>query len=633
MWKPPIRLLSFLAGSAHCPCTQRGDRDRQERGKRTVLARRSLHTLFLWLTRQLVLLGLVLFICGTGVFSFQQGSGPKEMSATIQTYWPRSQVSFKTGSNLVEVAVVVRDSRGRAIGGLGKNDFEIEDAGKKREVTAFSVETFVPLAQVVAQPAAVSATNAPPERSRSQLRYVALLFDDFSMRFAEQVNVKAAARRFVKEGLAKDDRVGLFTTSGRQIVPFTADVARLLAAIDQYNSYPHIIVGGSCPKLTPYDAYLIANKIDFETFAAKVDEYNRCDANPRKGIPRPTDRQRGFQSDALHATEAQVQVLKQAENMWTQVRDTSARALESLGALVDYMGQLLGKRMVLLASSGFLTFTLAPEQQKVINHALRAEVVINALDGKGLYTEDPPEVSLDTDETSIRRIVSLGAKEKDLGNDVMAVLAMSTGGLFFDNNNDLELGFRELGMVPEVSYLLGFSPEEAPDGKYHGLKVRMKSRNQYLIQARLGYWAVPKQQESPAQERRVDREVMGSGTLNELRAFFDSAPAKTNTGEPTLDVVLHLDIREFHFVEKDGVRTQSMVFIAALFDDSGNFVAGKETNIKFALKESTYSSMAENGLDMSLTVQAPPGTYRLRAVAQDAIDGKIVSSTLPVEIR
>ncbi len=211
---------------------------------------------------------------------------------------------------------------------------------------------------------------------------------------------------------------------------------------------------------------------------------------------------------------------------------------------------------------------------------------------------------------------------------------MSTGGLFFHDNDDLDVGFRELGMVPEVSYLIGFSPEEPPDGKYHGLKVRMKSRNQYLIQARPGYWAVPKNlQKPPAQERKADREVMGTDVLSELPALIGSSPSKADNGEPALDAVLHLDVRHFHFLEKEGIRSQDLIFIAAVFDSSGIFVAGKEANIKFALKESTFNRLAENGLDMSVTLQAPPGTYRLRGVVQDAIDGKMVSLTLPVEIR
>lgn len=595
-----------------------------------VIGRNGMHSGFLWLVRRLAVLGFVLFICETSAFSFQQGAGAKEMEATLQSYWPRSQYTLRTYSNLVEVGVVARDSRGRAIGGLSKDDFEIQDAGKRQEITAFSVETFtsvsVQLQPSTAKPSGTAPGNA--ELMHLPLRYVALLFDDFSVPHNEQVQVKAAARRFIKEGLAKGDRVGLFTTSGKQIVPFTEDVAKLVAAVDKYNAFPRIPDGGICPKLTPYDAYVIANRIDYETFAVKGAELAGCSGSrglkpailPGKVGPWP------FPGTSP--------LMMQAEGMWAQIRDTSARALKTIGNLVDYMAQLPGRRMVLLASSGFLVGTLEAEHQKVIDHALHADVVINALDAKGLYAEDPPEVTRGADERSIRHMVELGTKGKDLSNDIMAILSSSTGGLFFQNNNDLDLGFRKLGMIPEVSYLLGFSPQEAPNGKYHRLKVRTKSRNDYLIQARQGYWAVMKNQQAPpVQERRVDREVMGSEVLRELAGVISSEPSKTDAGDPALEVVLNVDARKFHFVEMDGVRTQRLVFIATLFDDSGNFVTGTELEIKFALKESTFNRMTETGLEMSVTLQAPPGTYRLRAVAQDAIDGKIVASTLPAEIR
>jgi len=204
--------------------------------------------------------------------------------------------------------------------------------------------------------------------------------------------------------------------------------------------------------------------------------------------------------------------------------------------------------------------------------------------------------------------------------------------LFFQNNNDLTLGFRELGMVPEFSYLLGFSPEETPNGKYHGLKVRLKSKTRYLIQARPGYWAV-KPQESPAQERRIDREVMGSDTLRELAAVISSEPSKAENGDPALEVVIKIDARKFQFVEKAGVRTQKLIFLAALFDDGGAFVTGTELEVSFTLKQATYKRLTETGLEMSVTLQAPAGAYRLRGVAQDGIDGKIVALSLPVQIR
>ena len=594
------------------------------------MTRNNTHSLFLSRVWQLAVLAFIFYLCETYAVTYQQGSGPKEMDATIQTYWPRRQYTLRADSNLVEVAVVVRDSRGRAIGGLSRDDFEIEDAGRKREITAFSVETVTPAAAAAAptvvRPSSPNSTAAVPE-AKPQLRYVALVFDDFSISNAQQVYVKAAARRFVKEGLAKGDRVGLFTISGRQIMPFTADAMKLAAAVDKYNSFPRVPDGGMCPKLTQYDAYAIANKIDFESYKLKWDERTRCAQEGRR-VGQPPSPPRSFAEVPMND-----QLIMQAVTMWAQIRDISARALDSIDKLVNYMGQLPGKKMILLASSGLLVRTLEAEHQKVINHALRTEVIINALDAKGLYTEDPPEVVPGADARSLLRMVLLGGKEKDLSNDIMAILATGTGGLFFDNNNDLDLGFRKLGMIPEVSYVLGYSPEETPNGKYHGLKVRMKSNNRYLIQSRPGYWAVPKQQEQPPLERRVDREVLTLEVLRELPAVISSEPTTTDTGDPALEVVINVDARKYHFVEKDGLRTQILLFIATLFDDRGNFVTGTELVVKFALKESTLKRLAETGLEMSVILQAPPGVYRLRGVAQDGIDGNVVASTLPVQIR
>jgi len=434
------------------------------------------------------------------------------------------------------------------------------------------------------------------------------------MQPSQQVYVKAAARRFISQGLASGDRVALFTASGKQLVPFTAATAKLVEAIDGYNSFPRIPDGGICPKLTPYDAYVIANKIEPETLQIKVAEMARCTGSKQK-------------------VGGEKQIMVQAEAMWAQVYATSRATLMTIEDIVDYMGGLPGRRMILLASSGFLSGTLELEQEEVTRHALRSQVVINALDAKGLYAEGPMENFPGADPRSLTRMALLGTKEKDLSNDAMVTLAMSTGGLFFHNNNDLDLGFRELGAMPEVSYLLGFSPAEAPDRKYHGLKVRLKPRGRYTVQARPGYWALPiQQQERLAPERRVDREIMGSDTWEELPAIIASAPSRTDNGNPALQVVLHLDVKQFLFLTKDDVRTQKLTFIAALFDESANFIVGKENEIEFALKEATFNRIAENGLNISLTLEAPPGTYRLRAVAQDGHDSKLVAWTRRVEI-
>ena len=53
------------------------------------------------------------------------------------------------------------------------------------------------------------------------------------------------------------------------------------------------------------------------------------------------------------------------------------------------MATLPGKRVLVMASSGFLSGTLEREREDIINHALHGDVVINSLDSKKvLYTQD-----------------------------------------------------------------------------------------------------------------------------------------------------------------------------------------------------------------------------------------------------
>jgi hypothetical protein len=274
------------------------------------------------------------------------------------------------------------------------------------------------------------------------------------------------------------------------------------------------------------------------------------------------------------------------------------------------------------------------QQQELIDRSLHAKIIINAIDSKGLYTDDLHIELPNIDQNTLQRMMRLSAKQNDTSKDVMAMLTRSTGGLFFENNNDLTFGFRELGMIPNVSYLLAFLPQEPPNGKYHSLKVRLKSRSNYMIQARAGYYAsANKSQARGTSERRIDGEILRSDAVNELAAVITSEASRTNAGTAALDVVINIDARRFHFVEKDNLWRQNLVFVATLFTDAGDFVTGTELNVKFALKKETFTRMAETGIEMSVTLEAPPGLYRLRGVAQDGLDGKVVASSSSVQIR
>src|ERR1017187_6501017 len=169
-----------------------------------------------------------------------QTGGPDELRVSYAAYAPPPATAFRSEANLVEVGVVVRGLRGEAVDGLQESDFEIYDAGTKREIRSFSVldSGGRSKAPAVLSAAQTGASNTP------QTRYIALLFDDFiidpSPPLLQEAQVmgllalKMAAERFVKS-LQPDDQFSVFSTARGQILPFTREIPKLLDCIRKLN--------------------------------------------------------------------------------------------------------------------------------------------------------------------------------------------------------------------------------------------------------------------------------------------------------------------------------------------------------------------------------------------------------------
>lgn len=563
---------------------------------------------------------LPLLLCLSAFLAAQSNIPPQEVTFRSTNWTPRAQYTLKVETRLVDVAVVVRDSRNHSVGGLTRDDFIIEEGGKPREITAFTGETASAPAALPA-PAARPQAAVPTAASASitpHTRFLGLFFDDLGMSPGDLIPARRAAKKFITQGVSPGDLVGIFFITKGQILPFTSDMAKVNEALDRLNVATRNPVLPTCPNLTAYDSYLIANNQDSTLLPIKVAEAMAC------GLCQRRDRR----NDPVCAQTVQ----GLASTTWQAVKHNSVNSLSSIRSVVDYMATLPGKRVLLLASSGFLSGGLEYEREDIVNHALRGSVVINSLDAKGLYTQDMGIAVGGMPARSMIARQSQGTRSQFESNDTMAILSASTGGLFFHNNNDLDLGFRELGLVPEYSYSLAFVPP-APNGKYHTLKVRLKQNHGYDVQARPGYFSAAAKPADPAPaERPIDKEMLSADTLSEVPLTISAEPAATTPGGPGVHVVLHLDIGHLQLVNRSGRHSGQLTVIAALFDSAGNFVTGKECQIDFNMKDDTYNKLAP-GTTAGLTLNAPPGKYNLRGVVRESNQGKITASSQPVNVQ
>lgn len=575
-----------------------------------------------WIGRLLV----VLFLLMAPAVLLPQQIPQQELQFVTQPYAPAA--TLHVHGDVVQMDVIVRDAKGHAVSGLTRTDFQIYDKGKPQKLGEFAVMSASGPA-TASNPAPVS-NSAPvvvssgPSAIAARPRYIGLFFDDRSTPFSDLRYAQNAAVKFVREDLHAGDKVGILAASGSPKLDFTDEVPKLLTSIEAVRPQPVRVpeVRPPCVQspLGPYAAYLIVDQTDLQTLALYTCRSTQFSASAQAAVP-----------------EKPAEIELQAEAVLSSANITTKSTLDALGSLVAHLAEMSGSRILVLTSSGFFTETTHAQIDELTDEALAGNVVINSLDAKGLAeptpgggTEESPILNVSASENEKQLL----RKQRESLDDVMVVLARDTGGIFFHNNNDLDLGLREMAAVPEVSYRLGFSPENLkPDGEFHTLKVKLAVPGSFEIQSRRGYFApTPAAAKSENAANAFNDEVMKRDQLSALPVGVGVEVGRLPAGRAGLQISLRVDPRVLSFQKDHGRRLDKLNLITALFDLDGNFVTGESGVVSMALSNQALSALTQRGLNATIVLQAPEGSYRLRVVMEDASSGKMFAASHPVSM-
>jgi VWFA-related protein len=531
--------------------------------------------------------------------------------------------TFKVNVNLVLVRVVVRDSHGNAVGNLHQEDFELFDNRKPQVIKHFAMEqpgSHTP-AVPQEQPKSAENPNAPLPPPIAPTHYVAYVFDDVHIAFGDLAHVRDAALRHLAT-LTPTDRAAIYTTSGLGNLDFTDDRDQLRQALNRLT--PHAIARSTgisdCPDVPLYLADLIVNKRD--PTAIEVATYDALHCAYQD--------QPQFLSAAAQLAESTAQgVLQGGEH-------ESRLSLTVLRDVVHRIAVMPGQRTILLLSPGFLTPELEYEYDEIGERALRSQVIISALNARGLYAPMPLG-----DASSSQRISPVTQNQRMLyetaaataDEDVLAALTYETGGVLFHNNNDFDEGFRRIAAAPEYSYVLGFSPQNLKlDGKFHSLKVTVKNPSKLDIQARKGYYA-PKHVADPTEEAKqeIEEALFSQEELHDLPVDLHTQFFKSSDIDAKLAVLVHVDVKRMHFHKAEGRNQGNLTVVSGLFDRNGKFITGNQKIIDMHLKDDTLANKLGNGITVKSSFDVKPGSYLVRLVVRDA-EGQLSAANGAIEI-
>ena len=556
-----------------------------------------------------------LFLAGTMAYDVfaQEPPAPKPSPATEapaskaqkSEAEPQAEVSvqettstFKLRVNLVQVHVVVRGDGNKPVDGLHKEDFQLYDNGKLQTISTFAVEndqsrkerTEAALkTQVNNEENTAQVSGAAPER------FIALTFDDRHLVTSDVAPLAKAADGFI-DSIGPADRVGIFTTSGLVIQDFTSD-KELLKQVHVMSRTP-----------VNWASYGMVSSV-------------LAESQPKPTIPQ-------LPESLMTSTNA----LKEEGDEEIRIE------FQELRNTVRLLGSKPGERVLLLASPGFIL----PEPMRyllflLVDQASRSDVVINTLDARGLYTPDllgdisqPGPDSLQT----AGQDASARLDEQLEQQYVLMDFAYDTGGRFFHNSNDLEGGLKQLGNAPEVSYVLGFSPQNPKlDGHFHTIKVTVTGQPKYAIEARRGYFA-PKKADDPreAAKQEIQEAVLSQNEIFDLPMSLQTQYFKTEDAGTKLSVVSHLDVRNMKFRKSEGRNFDDVTVATVVFDDDGKFVVGGEKFVKMRLLDASIERMGHSGFVVKSTFDLKAGKYLVRQVVQDSEGAQMAARSAIVVI-
>jgi VWFA-related protein len=531
--------------------------------------------------------------------------------------------TFSTKVNLVMVPVVVRDSKGKAIGSLQKEDFTLFDKGKPQVISRFSIEKAgegsIP-AEVAADAALENVAGAASVAQASPIaqRFVLYVFDDVHTSNGDLMQARDAAIKHLTESLDATTRAGVFTTSGLNNVDFTDDRVKLQEALLKLMSRSTSAgPGSSCPEMSYYMADLIQNKNDPTALqTSMLEALSVC-------IPPSPDKSPASQAAA--AAQAQALARSTAAQVLSFGERDSRLALTVLESAIRRLSAAPGDRSLIFVSAGFfIQDDLRNEESEIMDRAIRANVRISSLNARGLYVLIPGgDVSAPTPIPNASVIATKSQYERDsalVEEGIMAELADATGGRYFHNNNDLKAGFAQIASAPEFVYVLGFSPQNLKfDGKYHALKVTLKNSHGLEMQARRGYYA-PKHLPDPEEDakREIQEALFSRDELQDIPVELHMQFFKASDISAKIAVLAHVNVSNLRFRKADGRNNDNLTVISGLFDRNGNYISGMQKLVELHLLDPTLDKLQNAGITVRTNFDVAPGNYVIRLVVRDS---------------
>src|SRR5262245_4280533 len=546
------------------------------------------------------------------------GSDPAVNSGTL---------TFRVPVQEVVLHVLVTGPGGKPLLDLSDADFKIYEDGKLQTIRSLSRESYLPGTSSSPSPAA-EVPKTREESASGQHRYVSIILDDLTLANPKRArSLIDVLKTFVSEQMTESDLVSLQTASGRVRLPFTGSKKTLLYVLEGLPDQLQITgpARSGCPLLTDLQAQNIRdNHPDGSSLEVAILETILCERLERN--PNATE---------IATTLVRSRAMQQHE----EVQYRNRLLLECLQQHLRSLRHIEGRKSLILFSDGFLPEDLRYELQDVVNAALRAGVILNAIDLRGLYTgvyqaEDRVLVG----KTGGEHIV-LSQKARMQADDLnrqmepLRQITSETGGTFIHSRNDLSEALASITGSQNFYYAMSYSsPAPDSDGRYHRIRVEVSQPGARVVH-REGYFAA---HEQLTYDRRRKEDILAAlrapADLTDIPVNLSFKASRLDEDLVQLAVLARVPLKTLRFLDEDARRRNLIHLVVVALDQEGKYVDGIARAIQLNLTEPAYAGLLRQGLVSRVNMSLPPGRYQVQVVVRESVQARMGSAHQIVQV-
>ena len=527
---------------------------------------------------------------------------------------PPAIPTLRAETRVVQIEVLVKDSRGNPVANLSKDDFTVTDEGKPRKIDIFSPTAGKPggsgsdvtpnASSMPPSPALPPKTfsnrNAGPPADTGHSTVIVL--DQVNAFLEDAAYARGQVMSLMKK-LPPDERIALYVIARKEglviLQDYTTDRALLLKNLTVWTPR------GLLPSTPPPPTSAIRDGEKAGPGAGTAAAVAAFSSGGDQPLPP------GLAPGRLGS-----------EEKLTAWYGNSAEARLSLQALAEHLALLPGRKSVYWVTQGFPSWVMKekrmgspppmekPAWDKTIAELNEADIAVNTVEARGLLRGGNPNGgTLDT----------------------MLEIAGRTGGKAYYNRSDLDAAIEEGIEASRVAYTLGFYlPDTERDDRLHALNVKAGRPGLQLFY-RQGYYAGSG--DMPGSSNKAGGGELESALLNQVDATGVGITARIDavagTPQGTATIHLNLDPATLSLTERGSGWAGKVEEMFVELGASGETLAKVSDVKEFEIPGATRAQYDAQGLTWPMSIPLAEGAARITIVVRDAKTGHVGSLTVP----